>query len=153
MLAFGLSTRCAALAAIFVRQESYMNTRLMLLAATAAATTMGACASSPQYVAQRALLDDPRMKCAQVELVRKGYDVDPSYRRPGRILAVRQFTAGDIYRAAITASIDTVDNTFQMWTRYIRQDETLVPTAPPPSGRMMMDAMEVERICDVAKGE
>lgn len=130
-----------------------MKQNYPLLAGISAAVALGACASSPQYAAQRALLDDPRMKCAQVELVRKGYDVDPSYRRPGRILAVRQFTAGDIYRAAITASIDTVDNTFQMWTRYIRQDETPVPTAPPPSGRMMMDAMEVERVCDVAKGD
>ncbi|MGV3709892.1 MAG: hypothetical protein ACO1Q7_13745 [Gemmatimonas sp.] len=128
-----------------------MRKEVLIIPALSAAMAMGACASSPQFAAQRALLDDPRMKCAQSELIRKGYDVDPSYRRPGRILATRLFTAGDPYKAAITASIDTVDNSFQTWTRYIRPDQTPVPTAAPPTGRMMMDAMEVERVCEEAK--
>lgn len=118
----------------------------MLLIAGAAG-----CASSSARTGARALLDDPRMRCAQTELITKGYQVDPSFRRPGRLLATRQFTGGNYYRAAITAAIDTTDNTFDLWTRYIRPDETTVPSSPPPSGRMMLDAMEIEGRCSTAK--
>ncbi|MEO7997457.1 MAG: hypothetical protein ABI852_08435 [Gemmatimonadaceae bacterium] len=109
------------------------------------------CASSSGRAGARAALDDPRMKCAELELVTKGYQVDPSFRRPGRLLATRQFTGGNYYRAAITAAIDTTDNTFDLWTRYIRPDETTVTASPAPTGRMMLDAMEIEGKCTSAK--
>lgn len=123
----------------------------MLIAAVVAATALStACRSTPSYERQQALLNDPRMRCAQLELIRKGYDVDPSFRRPGSLLATRQFTGGAYMRAAITARVDTTDNSFEMWTRYVRPDETSNPGAPPPSGRMMLDAMEIENTCDRA---
>lgn len=128
-----------------------MQIRLRIIAIAATALLLAACASSPSFARQRALLSDPRMQCAQLELIRKGYNVDPSFRRPGRILATRQFTGGDYLKAAITASVDTTDNTFEMWTRYIRPDETPVTTLPSPSGRLMLDAMEVEGICTSAQ--
>jgi len=127
-----------------------MNHRIFVLATSVAALALGACATTPSYQKQRALLNDPRMKCAQLELIRKGYDVDPSFRRPGRLVATRQFTGGNYLTAAITAGIDTTDNSFEMWTRYLRADETSVPTMPAPSGRMMLDAMEVENTCNTA---
>lgn len=120
----------------------------LLLATTVAAAT--ACASTP-YTGARAPLNDPRMKCAQLELTTKGYDVDPSFRRPGRLLATRQFTGGNYYRAAITAAIDSVDNSLELWTRYIQPDESPVTAAPAPNGRMMQDAMEIEGRCSAAK--
>ncbi len=127
-----------------------MSNRILVFATAVAALSLGACASSPSYQKQQALLSDPRMKCAQLELIRKGYNVDPSFKRPGRLLATRQFTGGDYLKAAITATIDTSDNSFEMWTRYIRADETTVATLPAPSGRMMLDAMEVENTCTKA---
>lgn len=130
---------------MFQRQQRYLT-----LAAIATVVGLGACASSPSYKEQKAALRDPRMQCAQLELIRKGYNVDASFRKPGRLLATRQFTGGDYLKAAITASVDTTDNTFEMWTRYIRPDESSPPTMPAPSGRMMLDAMEVERTCMVA---
>lgn len=128
-----------------------MSSRLIVLATAVGVLAASACASSPAFEHQQALLGDPRMKCAQLELIRKGYDVDPSFRRPGRLLATRQFTGGAYLKAAITASIDTTDNSFEMWTRYIRPDESSPPTLPSPSGRMMLDAMEVENTCNSAK--
>ena len=130
-----------------------MKNYVLLVAGAAAIALSGACASTPAFEKQQALLNDPRMRCAQLELVRKGYNVDPSFRRPGRLLATRQFTGGDYLKAAITATVDTTDNSFEMWTRYIRPDETAVPTMPAPSGRMMLDAMEVENTCNTATGK
>ena len=130
-----------------------MRNRLYVMAAVASAALAGACASNPSYSKQQALLNDPRMRCAQLELTQKGYDVDPSFRRPGRLLATRQFTGGAYLKAAITAQVDTTDNSFEMWTRYIRPDETSPPTMPAPSGRMMLDAMEVESTCNKAEAK
>ncbi|MEP6832075.1 MAG: hypothetical protein ABJB74_01725 [Gemmatimonas sp.] len=127
-----------------------MNHRFLVLATSACALAVSACASTPAYQKQQALLSDPRMKCAQLELIQKGYNVDPSIHKPGRILATRQFTGGDYLKAAITATVDTTDNSFEMWTRYIRPDQSAVQTLPAPSGRMMLDAMEVEKTCNVA---
>ncbi len=128
-----------------------MYTRFVTVAAVAGALALGACASSAAYKKQQADLNDPRMRCAQLELIRKGYNVDASFRRPGRILATRQFTGGAYLKAAITASLDSTNNSFEMWTRYIRPDESSPATLPPPSGRMMLDAMEVEGTCTTAK--
>lgn len=125
--------------------------KVFAVASTATLLVLGACASNPAYEKQQVLLNDPRMRCAQLELVRKGYNVDPSFSRPGRLLATRQLSEGAFQRAAITAAVDTTDNTFELWTRYIRPDETPVVTAPSPSGRMMLDAMEVENTCSVAR--
>lgn len=116
----------------------------------AALVGSAACASKP-YTGERAPLNDPRMKCAELELITKGYNVDPSFRRPGRLLATRQFTGGSYYRAAITAALDPSDNTLELWTRYIRPDESPVQSSPSPAGRMMLDAMEIEGRCSIAK--
>lgn len=121
--------------------------RVLLATTTAITMALAACRTSPEFERQRSLLNDPRMRCAQTELIRKGYDVDPSFRRPGSLLATRQFTGGSYLKAAITARVDTTDNSFEMWTRYIRPDETTNPALPAPSGRMMLDAMEVENTC------
>lgn len=118
-----------------------------MTALSAALLGLGACRSTPTFERQQALLNDPRMRCAQLELIRKGYNVDPSFRRPGSLLATRQFSGGAYYKAAITARVDTTDGSFEMWTRYIRPDETSTPTMAAPSGRMMLDAMEVENTC------
>lgn len=128
-----------------------MNRTSSLVASALLLASAVGCASSNARTGARAALDDPRMKCAQLELVTKGYQVDPSFRRPGRLLATRQFTGGNYYRAAITAAIDSTDNTFDLWTRYIRPDETTVQASPAPSGRMMLDAMEIESKCSTAK--
>jgi hypothetical protein len=127
-----------------------MRNRFQFVAGAAVVLCAG-CASSPALKGQQALLNDPRMRCAQLELTRKGYNVDPSFRRPGSILATRQFTGGNYLTAAITARVDTTDNSFEMWTRYIRPDETTTPTLQAPGGRMMLDAMEVENTCAVVK--
>ena len=109
------------------------------------------CASTKSMSGDRAELADPRMKCVERELLLKGYKVDASFRRPGRWTATRQFTGGNYYRAAISAAIDQETNSLDLWTRYIRPDETTVETIPSPAGSMMQDALEVERVCTSAK--
>lgn len=127
-----------------------MSRSTMMLAAAAILST-GACASSGSRSGDRADLNDPRMKCVEFELFNKGYKVDASFRRPGRWSATRQFTGGNYYRAAISAAIDREDNTLDLWTRYIRPDESTVETLPVPGGTMMTDALEVENKCRNAK--
>lgn len=121
-----------------------------LCAATLAVLlTAAACRSNPATQARFASLNDPRMVCVQTELTRLGYDVDRSFRQPGRLLATRLFTTGNTYRAAITAQIDSADNVLEVWTRVIRRDESPVVTAPLiPSSAMLADAMQVENRCD-----
>jgi hypothetical protein len=116
--------------------------------ALAAFGIVAACKSTPVNQAALAELNDPRMKCAQAELATKGYDVDRSFRRPGRIVATRVFTTGDRYRAAISAQLDSTDNALEVWTRVIRRDETPVsPTYILPPNSMVMDALQVENLC------
>ena len=125
-----------------------MLNRLFFVAAVAATSALAACRTNPATRAQLAALNDPRMTCARAELSRKGYDVDNSIRRPGELLATRMFTTGNLYRAAITAAIDSSDNALEVWTRVIRQDQSAVVTAALiPSSNMLADAMEVERLC------
>lgn len=125
-----------------------MFNRKLVAAAVAVTSALAACRSNPATEAKLAALGDPRMSCARTELSRKGYDVDASFRQPGRLLATRLFTTGNPYRAAITAEIDSTDNMLEVWTRVIRQDESPVATAAlMPSSVMMADAMEVERLC------
>lgn len=125
-----------------------MFNRTLVAAAVAATAAFAACRSNPATQAQLAALGDPRMSCARTELSRKGYDVDASFRQPGRLLATRLFTTGNTYRAAITAQIDSTDNMLEVWTRVIRQDESPVVTAAiMPSSVMMADAMQVEQLC------
>jgi hypothetical protein len=123
--------------------------RTSSLAVVAGVLAATACKSNPETEAALASLNDPRMRCVQTELTRKGYDVDRSFRRPGRLLATRLFSAGSPYRAAITAQIDSTDNALEVWTRVIRRDESpVVSAALMPSSTMMADAMEVEGVCE-----
>ena len=124
--------------------------RATILFAAATLLVASGCASFKSRSGDRANLNDPRMKCVEFELFSKGYKVDASFRRPGRWTATRQFTGGNYYRAAISAAIDPESNTLDLWTRYIRPDESTVETSPP-GGSLMQDALEVENKCFYAK--
>lgn len=125
-----------------------MVKRVLSIATAAFLATAAGCRHNGATQAQFASLDDPRMRCASLELSRKGYDVDRSFRRPGRLLATRIFTSGDTYRAAITAQVDSADNALEIWTRVIRRDESpVISAALLPSSSMLADAMEVENRC------
>lgn len=128
-----------------------MSNRFVAVGAITVAVALSACVSTRGSSGQSANLSDARMRCAQSELFRKGYNVSKSSRRPGELLATREFSSAAPYRAAISAELDSTDNTLEMWTRVIRSDGTTVLAATTPSGRLMMDAMEVANICENAK--
>lgn len=128
-----------------------MSIRLAGVGAVALAVALSACASTGGPKGRSADLSDARMRCAQSELFRKGYNVDESNRRPGRLVATREFSSAATYRAAISAELDSADKSFEVWTRVIRSDGSTVLSAATPSGKLMMDAMEVANFCDKAK--
>lgn len=128
-----------------------MSNRLAGVGAIALAVALSACVSTGGRKGRSVDLSDARMRCVQSELFRKGYNVDESNRRPGRILATREFSSAAPYRAAISAELDSTDKTLEVWTRVIRSDGSTVLSATTPSGRLLMDAMEVANYCANAK--
>jgi hypothetical protein len=91
--------------------------------------------------------------CAKAELFKLGYEVDESFRRPGRLIATRTFPIVRNHRAAISAEVDSVDKTFEVWARVLPRDNGITLAdlrAQPPVG-MLGDAMQVQQTCDEAK--
>ncbi|MEP6764112.1 MAG: hypothetical protein ABJB66_07370 [Gemmatimonadaceae bacterium] len=129
-----------------------MHNNIFLAAGFTAIVTATACASAPISTKARADLNDPRMLCAKTELSRLGYNVDNSFRRPGRYVATKTFPIVTVHRVAISAAIDSTDNDLEVWARVLRRDGITSAniTAQPPTS-MLVDAMEVENKCDSAK--
>ena len=129
--------------------------RTNIYAGAAAAVLLSAlagCKSAQLSPKARADLNDPRMLCAKSELNKLGYEVDNSFRRPGRFVATKTFPIVAVHRVAVFASIDSTDNDLEVWARVLRRDGIVSAniTAQPPTS-MLVDAMEVENKCDSAK--
>ncbi len=110
------------------------------------------CKSGPVNAAAMASLTDPRMLCAKSELSKLGYEVDESFREPGRYVATRQFPIVIPHRVEISASIDSTRHDLEVWARVLRRDGVTpanIMVQPPVS--MLADAMTVENRCDNAK--
>lgn len=135
--------------------SSRFATRAALVAGVLAVSLSSACASAPRSAAQTESLNDPRMLCARTELNKLGYEVDESFRRPGRIVATKLFPyqSPRRWRAAILAEVDSTDKAFDMWSRVLppegRIDTGEIRALPPVT--MVGDAMEVANKCEESK--
>ena len=125
---------------------------LAILCLASATAALASCASAPISTSAGGLLNDPRMLCAKTELRKLGYDVDDSFRQPGRYVATKAFPIVTVHRVAIQAAIDSTDNSLEVWARVLRRDGITSAniTAQPPTA-VLADAMEVENKCDSAK--